>query len=251
MIIPESNFFGEHSFVGKNWKGRESEMKAMNLCRPLERSLERGRTAHLTECLESIIKAPKTAWKGHLKEIINAARKDERQKMLRSFVKEKKSWESKRGDISRLKDDLKKKDSSINWLKSALEEKECYISKLKEDVRKLEEQIEVEITSRIQNAQSMKKILGVQKTLYPGLLNFGKLTSEVDPFKEVSMDLLRQHKIDERMDEIAAERQRKSEMNECDSDAKSCSHSEFSNSTPELHENKSIEELTDSFLRDE
>jgi len=157
----------------------------------------------VTECVENILKAPSAAWKNRIKEVVQAARQDERQKMLKRFMREKKSWDtsrsSDRNTITSLQEDLKKKDISISWLKSCLSERDNQIIRLKQNVAALERHLEAEITTRVQNAESMKQILGGHKALYPGLLNFGATTG-ADPFHEVANDLLRQHKISEQME---------------------------------------------------
>jgi len=170
-------------------------MKAMNLCRPLE--LSRGT---VISKLENVLEAPSSAWKKRLSECVQAARQDERQILLKRFVRERKNWEASRREdrknLQLLKEEIKKKDGSISWLKSIINEREDLISKLKEKNAELERHLECEMNSRIENAQIMKKLLRNQPSMYPGLLQFGKL-QDMDPFREVSMDLLRQHKITE------------------------------------------------------
>mmetsp|Transcript_3479 Transcript_3479/g.6931 ORF Transcript_3479/g.6931 Transcript_3479/m.6931 type:complete len:212 (+) Transcript_3479:110-745(+) len=170
-------------------------MKAMNLCRPLE--LSRGT---VISKLENVLEAPSAAWKTRMKECVQAARQDERQLMLKRIMRERKSWEASRREdrksLQLLQEELKKKDGSISWLKAVITERENLISKLREKNAELERHLEDELNSRVENAQTMKKLLGNQPSMYPGLMNFGKL-QDIDPFREVSMDLLRQHKIRE------------------------------------------------------
>jgi len=199
-------------------------MKAMNLCRPLE--LSRGT---VISKLENVLEGPSAAWKKRVKECVQAARQDERQLMLKRFMRERKTWENSRREdrknLQLLQEELKKKDGSIrycihkfyprtlrkieielpctSWLKSVINEREDLISKLKEKNAELERHLEDELNSRVENAQTMKKLLGNQPTMYPGLMQFGKL--DFDPFREVSMDLLRAHKIREQAEHNKAQ----------------------------------------------
>jgi len=168
-------------------------MKAMNLCRPLD--LSRG----TVKCVENILEAPSASWNKRVKDVVQAARQDERQKMLKRFLSERQAWESSRREerkkLQVLQEELKKKDSCNSWLKSALSEREDLISKLKEKNAELERHLDIQLTARLENAQTMKKLLRNQPSMYPGLMQFGR--PDIDPFQEVSMDLLRQHKISE------------------------------------------------------
>mmetsp|Transcript_18605 Transcript_18605/g.27847 ORF Transcript_18605/g.27847 Transcript_18605/m.27847 type:complete len:122 (-) Transcript_18605:471-836(-) len=117
----------------------------MNLCRPLERT----RSVVRTDCVETLLKTPSVTFKSRIKEIAQAARKDERQKLLNRFVREKKAWDAVRREekakVSRLQEELKVKDCSISWLKRSLNEKEDYITQLKNEVANLERHLESEM----------------------------------------------------------------------------------------------------------
>lgn len=215
-------------------------MKAMNICRPLERS----RGTVVTECVENILKAPSVAWKNRLKEVVQAARQDERQKMLKRFMKERKTWESSRREdlnkLQRLQEELKKKDENLSWLKSSLTKRDDLISKLEQKNAELERHLETELNARIQNAQSMRKLIGKHSALYPGLMSFGE-ARDMDPFHEVSMDLLRQHKIQQQAELNAME----------DAMSGSCANeTQNSESTflSETDSKTSMENLANSFL---
>eukprot|EP00465_Bigelowiella_longifila_P014989 CAMPEP_0185266098 /NCGR_PEP_ID=MMETSP1359-20130426/29926_1 /TAXON_ID=552665 /ORGANISM="Bigelowiella longifila, Strain CCMP242" /LENGTH=218 /DNA_ID=CAMNT_0027855745 /DNA_START=21 /DNA_END=677 /DNA_ORIENTATION=- len=169
-------------------------MKAMKMCRPLERT----RGAVVSECVENILKAPSVAWKARVKEIVQAARQDERQKMMKRFVQERKTWNSTcntdKNTIHCLQNEIKSKDRRISWLQSSLNERENYIALLKKNVAELEKHLETEMNSRLRNAEGMKQLVGPHNAMYPGLLRFGEREGS-DPFHEVAADLLRQHKI--------------------------------------------------------
>jgi len=131
-------------------------MKAMKMCRPLDRT----RGAVVSECVENILKAPSVAWKARVKEIVQAARQDERQKMMKRFVQERKTWNSTcntdKNTIHCLQNEIKNKDRRISWLQSSLNERENYIALLKKNVAELERHLETEMVKKL---MKLSKIL--------------------------------------------------------------------------------------------
>jgi len=122
-------------------------MKAV--CRPLERT--RGKV--VADCVENLLNTPSAGWKARVKEIIQAARQDERQQMLKKFVRERKTWDNVRSKdkstILRLQNDIKQKDRNISWLRATLNEREDYISKLKRNMAELEKHLEIEMVRNV------------------------------------------------------------------------------------------------------
>lgn len=151
----------------------------------------------VTEAVENMLKVPSSMWKARIKEVVQAARQDERQKLLKRFVRERQKWEATRAerkDIGELKEELKRRDIKLSWMQNALSERENMIRKLKEDKDDLERQLENDMNDRLQNAEAMKKLLLSYNTpVYPGIRVVRK--PETDPYKEVSMHLFEQHKI--------------------------------------------------------
>ncbi|GAB5359214.1 hypothetical protein AAMO2058_000525100 [Amorphochlora amoebiformis] len=212
-------------------------MKTMNLCRPLERS----RGNRVTECVETMLKKPSTSLRSRMKDVVQAARQEERQKLLLGFLRERKSWEAarreERNKIIRLQEELKKKDSSISLLKAALDKKETRLTQLKRDVQELERHLEDHMTSRVHNSRTMKKLVGRAPALYQGLLRFGNLPVGMDPFHEVAMNLLQEDKLNEQ-----AKLNQEEDRTECSSEA----------NTVDIHmeeEESDFKTIAESFIR--
>jgi hypothetical protein len=178
-------------------------MKAVQICRQREKQL--------VNCVGAV-EAPSASWKNRVGELIQAARQDERQKLVKRFVKERKTWEAVRREdrlkMLRLRKEMKQKDEKISWLTSNISQQETSLSTLKESVTNLENTLEAQANDRVQNARTMQEFARYRRPMYPQWLGFPEPVKAaepigVDPFQQVALEMFQQNKMEEQQKEIA------------------------------------------------